>query len=203
MLKKIEAIKQALECECYLPALALALTIPDICGQIEYPNYVDKNGNRLVGKQYRAWFNDWVNHRYADPSGWTGNYKRAKNPFFTGRMCYDLRCSFLHSGNLDINDFGKKEDEKNRYSYNFELCVNGCNSFGEMWEYPQKDVDKIEKIKCVRIDVGDLCNNLCLSAEEYYQYKNEEAFVSHKIKIIDIQAENNKLNLNLSKYRIF
>ena len=27
-------------------------------------------------------------------------------------MCYKLRCAFLHSGNSDIEDFGKKEDHK-------------------------------------------------------------------------------------------
>lgn len=37
MIEKIYAIEHALECKCYLPALALALTLPDICGQIEYP----------------------------------------------------------------------------------------------------------------------------------------------------------------------
>ncbi|MFT8320094.1 MAG: hypothetical protein ABF649_04245 [Bacillus sp. (in: firmicutes)] len=54
MLNKIEEIKQALKCECYLPALALALTLPDICGQIEYHQFVNKKGNRLFGKQYKA-----------------------------------------------------------------------------------------------------------------------------------------------------
>lgn len=45
-------------------------------------------------------------------------------------MCYELRCSFLHSGNTDNKDFGKKEDEQNSYSYDFELCVNGCDMVG-------------------------------------------------------------------------
>ena len=38
MLEKIEAIEKALDNKSFLPALALALTLPDICGQIEYPN---------------------------------------------------------------------------------------------------------------------------------------------------------------------
>lgn len=36
MINKIEAIEEAVKHKCYLPALSLALTIPDICGQIEY-----------------------------------------------------------------------------------------------------------------------------------------------------------------------
>jgi len=190
MIEKIESIKQALECECYLPALALALTLPDICGQIEYPDYVNEKGDRFCGKQYKTWFNEWVNHWYADTSGWTDDYQKAKNPYFTGQMCYELRCSFLHSGNSDIKDFGEREDGENRYSYHFELCTNGSDSFGMMWETPQNNIDKkTEKLKTVRIDIGTLCNNLCSSAERYYQCKGKEHFIEHKIKMIDIQKE--------------
>ena len=38
MLKIIEVIEDANSKNCSLPALALALTLPDICSQIEYPN---------------------------------------------------------------------------------------------------------------------------------------------------------------------
>src|SRR5690606_30606940 len=116
------------------------------------------------------------------------------NPYFTGHMCYKLRCSFLHSGNADIEDFGKKEDKLSRYSYNFELCVNGCDSVGLMWGSPQIDNNKIDKEKSVRINVIDLCNNLCSSAEEYYEHKGKEFFNDKSIKLLDIEAFVNKLN---------
>lgn len=190
MIEKIISIKQALESECYLPALALALTLPDICGQIEYPDYLNDKGKRLVGKQYVAWFDNWVDHRYADPSGWMKDRNRAKNPYFTGKMCYALRCSFLHSGNTDHEDLGKREDEQNRYS--FELCVNGCDMVGFTVEkHLQRNIENI------RIDINALCNNLCLSAEEYYQHKGKEVFNDHVIKILDIQAYSNKLITHL------
>lgn len=195
MIEIIGSIKQALESECYLPALALALTLPDICGQVEYPDYVNEKGKRQSGKQYKAWFDNWVDHRYADPSGWMEDRNRAKNPYFTGKMCYQLRCSFLHSGNSDIEEFGEREDEQNIFSYNFELCVNGCDRVGLMWENPQRTIEnKINKTKSIQIDVGNLCNNLCLSAKEYYQHKGKKFFNDHAIKILDIQAYSNKLN---------
>ena len=50
MIEKINSIRRAIECECYLPALALALTLPDICGQIEYPDFKRKDKN---GKEFR------------------------------------------------------------------------------------------------------------------------------------------------------
>ena len=55
MINKIESIEKAIKYKCYLPALSLALTIPDICGQIEYPQFIYRNGNkeaRNVRKQY-------------------------------------------------------------------------------------------------------------------------------------------------------
>ncbi|WP_273832345.1 hypothetical protein [Guptibacillus sedimenti] len=42
MLDKIKDIKIALNNKSYLSALALSLTLPDICGQIEYPDLKKK-----------------------------------------------------------------------------------------------------------------------------------------------------------------
>lgn len=67
----------------FLP-LALALSLPDICGKIEYPNYVNEKGE-LVGKQYKTWFDDWVDHSYADPSGWMEDRNRQKKLILQGR----------------------------------------------------------------------------------------------------------------------
>lgn len=43
-------------------------------------------------------------------------HAKAKNPYFTGEMCYSLRCSFLHDGNSDIKNWGDKEDADFHYS---------------------------------------------------------------------------------------
>lgn len=186
LINKIKSIKQALEFECYLPALSLALTLPDICGQIEYPEMINKKGFSLVGKQYKTWFDNWVNHYYANNTGFINGGKQAKNPYFNGNMCYKLRCSYLHSGNSDIGDFGYKEDDKDRFTYHFELGINGADSFGTMWHKPQIDVDKISKVRNVRIDIKNLCENLCLSAEHFYKLKGKEHFIENKIEILDI-----------------
>lgn len=44
MRQTINAIRDAIEKECWLPALALALTIPDVMGQIVYPEYASPRG---------------------------------------------------------------------------------------------------------------------------------------------------------------
>lgn len=71
MIEKIKDIDLALTNKSYLSALALSLTIPDICWQIEYPDLMKKNGERNIRKQYVAWFDNWVNQYFADNTGWT------------------------------------------------------------------------------------------------------------------------------------
>lgn len=198
MINKIEAIEEAIKYKCYLPALSLALTIPDICGQIEYPQFVYRNGNkevRNVGKQYIEWFNNWVEVYYADDTGFSEDWKRAKKPYFTGKMCYKLRCAFLHSGNSDIEDFGKKEDDEFIYSYYFNLCLNGCDSWGPTWGIKEEGNGKIIKEITVSINVEILCNNICSAARRYYKYKGEKCFEDHKINVIDIKYELDKLRV--------
>lgn len=51
MLDCIQEIRNALSSKCYLAALSLSLTLPDICSQVE--NGV-MNGNRSL---YINWFN--------------------------------------------------------------------------------------------------------------------------------------------------
>jgi hypothetical protein len=185
MLEKINDIKLALNSNSYLSALALSLTLPDICGKIEYPHYKYENGRRNVGKQYATWFDDWVNHYYADPSGWTNDYSKAKNPIFTGEMCYSLRCSFLHDGNSDINYWGDKEDKDFNYIYEFRLAVGGADQNGVSWENKTNNYSKVTKTKIVTVNIDSLCKYICQSAEKYYRVKDPTLFKDHKINFID------------------
>jgi hypothetical protein len=70
-------------------ALALSLTVPDICGQIEFPEW---GGPRHVGKRYPTWFDAWVKDRLfrfgAD----------GKEFPMSGADAYALRNAFLHTG---------------------------------------------------------------------------------------------------------
>ncbi|EJS73985.1 hypothetical protein [Bacillus cereus] len=185
MLDKIRDIEIALKNKSYLSALALSLTLPDICGEIEYPDFKHNNGRRNIGKQYATWFDDWVNHYYADSTGWIDDYAKAKTPLFTGEMCYSLRCSFLHAGNSHIKNWGVEEDDDYLYAYEFRLAVSGADSFGIHWLNQADDNSKIMKINTVTVNIDKLCECICLSAERYYQKKDSNLFKDHNIKLID------------------
>ncbi len=185
MLDKIKDINLALTNKSYLSALALSLTLPDICGQIEYPHFIKKNGDRNVGKQYATWFDNWVNHHFADTSGWTNDYTKAKNPYLTGKMCYFLRCSFLHAGNSDIGNWGDKEDADFYFSYEFELAVGGADKIGSSWGHQPNNNSKILKTKSVRVNIDKLCECICRSAERYYLEKDPNLFKDRNLNLID------------------
>ncbi len=185
MMQNINEIYECLENKLYLPALALALTLPDICGQIEYPEYISNSGYRKVSKQYEAWCRNWLEVYFSDYTGYNQNSKQANNPYFTADMCYQLRCSFLHSGNIDVID-----ERDNPYQYTFDLSIGGATKVGKSWY----NNDKSRIYKNVRIDIEELCRNICAAVSQYYAYKGVEYFEDYNPKIININTRLANLN---------
>lgn len=74
-------------------ALAIALSVPDICGWLASPSVGSK-------ARYIAWFDEYMGRNYihfVDPS-------RERTVFLNGADCYALRCAFLHEGREDISE---------------------------------------------------------------------------------------------------
>lgn len=188
------AVREALSKECWLPALTLALTIPDIGGQVEYPEFVNKEGRLLVGKQYREWFNNHVAHFFADETGFDEDCK-PMNPYFTGDMCYQLRCSVLHSGQDVVDfEFGEKVDGFD-YEYEFEIRLHACDNYGEWWFDSNAEDNPVRHVH-VRIDLEKLCNSLCDAADRRIDELKTNEFSEHEVRIVDIQARLQRLNGN-------
>ena len=100
-LHRIEEVELNIEDGRWQSALALALTLPDICGGIAFPEIVkryrdgravlDRNQRptRDVGNQYIRWFDT-----YAAPF-----FKVSAqdiSPYICGERCWQLRCEYLH-----------------------------------------------------------------------------------------------------------
>lgn len=91
----IESIEDALDKECWIPALALALTLPDTCGSIEYPEMVNNKGRRLSKRQYLAWFKEHVEHRFADHTGFDDKGNAVRTLMRTCAISFAVR-SCIH-----------------------------------------------------------------------------------------------------------
>lgn len=187
MKQYIEEIKKSLKQKCYISALALALVIPDIGGAIEFPGYKrkDKKGRELrnIKAQYSAWFEKWVQPFYRALEGSLDNNLKDRNNYFTGEMCYSLRCKFLHEGNAKIEPYGEKNI---KLEYVFELSINGGECYGEISEECNNVVKKIQYI--VRVNVEELCEKICKGAEEFCKERKQDEFENHVLKIIDFSV---------------
>ena len=130
--------------------LSLALTIPDILGQQAYPDLTFSDGDRNVGAQYARWFDKWVAREFVDKLHW-----------FTGSLCYELRCSLLHSGTAQI-EYEHVEQQGVRYNYSFELVDDGAQSHVEHTSHNGRERD------CrVHINADTLAGDICDGAERY------------------------------------
>lgn len=95
------AIEDAIKKRCFLPALALSLIIPDICAKYDYPDIynrkVDYNGHKGQGAAYAKWYDENIGNYDIEPETGVG--------LLDGKSCWKLRCEFLHSGSIDLDDF--------------------------------------------------------------------------------------------------
>lgn len=171
MQEKIAQIRQSLQSKTHLTALALALTLPDICGQVEYPE------EESTGEHYRKWFNKYVKRCYTDDEQRITDKGKIRKSYFTGGMCYQLRCAYLHDGNSKIDKQENKQDP------NFKLIINGTDSINKIVYDSYNEKKEVKKIK---IDVERLCENICIAAENYYNEKQGKGFEEHHIEIIDV-----------------
>ena len=156
MLERIKDIQKALDAKAYLAALALALTLPDICGKIAYPNI--KNN----GEQYSKWFDEHITKNEYQ----TGYPEKHK---INGAKIWKLRCSFLHAGSVpDISDISA-----------FELGVIEPNIPGI---YPLSTSLMVEMKDDhfefhVKLDVVEICSKICIAADDFFNsWADKSAF---------------------------
>ncbi|ANB49230.1 hypothetical protein CHR37_04625 [Bacillus velezensis] len=86
------AVEKSIEDENWYSALALALALPDICGNLQDPK-------RSSSDKYIGFFNDFIKQKYTRLIG----DPKEPQEFLNGRDMYALRCSFLHAGEVEIS----------------------------------------------------------------------------------------------------
>lgn len=159
MKNKIDEINKAIDAGAYIAALALSLTLPDICGQIEYPDL-------RVGDRYVKWFD-----RYVKPLYFIKN-ENAPNNQFDGEMCYALRCALFHSWNFEL---------KQKPSIKFILHIDkvmGSHNVHNLYVEEEKSI--------VDLDAYGICYYIAHAAQDYYyNHKNKKVFEKYDCVIID------------------
>ncbi len=139
-----EEIKKAINGEAYIAAMALALTIPDMC--------CGRNSRR---DDYIEWYDKYVNSPSFQPSA---------------IECYALRCAFLHQQDGEID----QQEIMNNDSSDIFFCVNiprNSDSIRVQWRFDEDslNVDNIQENNCriVAVEVISFINSILSGYEEF------------------------------------
>jgi len=180
-LDRIEEIELNVRDERWQSALALALTLPDICGGIAFADVVkryrdgrimlDRQGVpvRDVGGQYVRWYDT-----YAAP--FFKLKEEDERPYICGPRCWQLRCEYLHQNKGFLNSESEPASR-------FHLGVNCGTSVCQATEEPHQAQDGIIDI---RIDIEQFCLRMCCAARSYYeQAQQTEDFSLYHTPVLD------------------
>lgn len=167
MLDLIDDIENALQHNCLRVALGMALTLPDICGQVEHPKL-------NVGERYTKWCDKYLKNQGFITTG------DIEDKVISGNMCYKLRCAYLHSGNIELNQ------RENDDFPEFRLLMCNKDDEGIYCEPIHKDLQG--KDLMITVDVRHLTLVLCNAAKEYYEiHEDKTDFKNHHIIIDDVE----------------
>lgn len=152
-----------------MAALALALTVPDICAQIEDPT------NKNVGERYKKWFTRHLDKYYKGNFTFTGIPMEMQE--FNADICYKLRCALLHSGNADTDLNVLNE---------MRFWVPDSNA-----EYADCDTGIVKRVqdgsshKTIILNITQFCENVCCAAKDFYaSWPQKDNFDKHEIHIV-------------------
>ena len=179
-LHRVEEVELNIEDGRWQSALALALTLPDICGGIAFPEYVkryrdgrvmldkQKNPTRDVGTQYVSWFDT-----YAAP--FFKQSPKDEAPYICGTRCWQLRCEYLHQNKGFINEGDETE-------VHFHLGVNCGTSICQQEKVVTISGNRMD----IRIDIEQFCWRMCQAARNYYhQFREEKDFELYNTPVLD------------------
>ena len=176
-LDRIEEVELNIVDRRWQSALALALTLPDICGGIAFPEIVkhyrdgrvmldrQKNPPRDVGTQYIRWFDEYA-----------GDYfklsQSGEKPYICGERCWQLRCEYLHQNKGFLND-----ENNIRFHLGLNCGMSVC----------QLDSMNIqENGNDIHIDIEQFCLRMCKAAKSYYDKVHlEKDFSLYNTPVLD------------------
>lgn len=174
----IDDVDRALENEAFFAALALVLTLPDICGKAQYPE-------AAVSKRYINWYDEHIGKHEQCPCE---HCKEVQMPYLSGEVIYSLRNSMLHQGTPNI-DKKRISNTANKIDC-FVLVIEKKKPFDTYSDSAgiESSDFKDTAIRKYRVNVRRLCSIICASSKGYYE-NNKRKFDFFNYSILDWDAE--------------
>ena len=92
----LKQIQSCLDKNGTVAAFYMALTLPDVCGKLEFPE--DKPRDRYI-----KWFDMYIGEYERSPLA-KNDEKWAEIPYMSGENMYKIRCGLLHAGSNDLGE---------------------------------------------------------------------------------------------------
>jgi len=176
----VAGVRNAIQKECWYPALSLALTLPDACAAIERP------GNGITGDRYSAWADTYF-APYVTADG---------RSFLTGRELYRLRCRFLHQAEFWLTDQAPKDQDRGKAMFEVlnEVVLYVC----ELDVVPARGMTEAATVRRTSylVAVKDLCEWICRATEEWLRHARGNAAFSAAI---DSRSRIMRMHLDASR----
>lgn len=153
----INEINRALDADLYLVALMAALSLPDICGSVEYPNLG-------TTARYKKWYSKHIGKCECSPDD-----EEHKFPYASADVIYNLRCSLVHNGNPSIN-YNQQNIKLFILSITKDFTHGGASICMENGE------------RALEIGIRNICWKLCFLANKYYEQNKEKFKFDYTIK---------------------
>ncbi len=94
----IKALESSVASTNWYGSLFVALSVPDICGYLEFPTERSQ-------ARYERWFEKYMLPKYSARIG----PERTPHTFLSPSDCYALRCALLHEGREEITEQRARE----------------------------------------------------------------------------------------------
>lgn len=183
MLELIKDIEETLENGNIRCSLGMALTLPDICGIVEFPEYKEEVSKRYIGWCEKYLFNQgFLPSRIIDLDNPDNNGEKSR--IIEPDMCFKLRCAYLHSGNLELNQ--REKDSFPKFHLRLTSSIDNGIYLAKITSSANGEVTD------VHIDARNLIKVLCNAAKEYYENSDKKSeFENHHVEILDVEYELN------------
>ena len=137
----VDAIQASVASHNWYSALALSLSVPDICGRLEEPSAKSQ-------ARFEKWYDKYLLSRYQGNVG----PERSLHTFLSASDCYALRCAFLHQG-----EFGVEDQRARRALTHFQFTAPRNGWF----------VHKNQHGAVLQLQVDRFCLDVCEGTEQW------------------------------------
>lgn len=161
---RLAEIKCILDSGMIRSALILALTIPDVCSKIEYPEFSKGSDSST---RYEKWFDEQVLQYNIGAVG-EGN---KQFDCFNGFMCYKLRCRMVHGDPTPIEEIPNQSESSLRKA-GYDKVIFRFTSAKESQFF---DITGEKKIAVFFKSIPQLVMQIISNAEACYENEPEKS----------------------------